>query len=53
MQKVKTVRVTNPRNVIVQIPTYIVGQWNPKSLSYLEVLYDEQTKEVRIRPAVQ
>lgn len=48
----KTVRVTNPRNVLVQIPSYVIAQWHPESLNYLQVNYNEQTNEVRIKPAV-
>ena len=49
----KTVNVTNPRNVLVQIPSLIAGvEWNLKQGDRLEVLYDDRTKEVTIRPHV-
>ncbi len=51
MDHVKTVRVTNPRNVLVQVPAYIMAKWYP--VNQLEVLYNEHTKEVTIRPYVQ
>ena len=50
----KTVNVTNPRNVLVQIPSIIAGvEWGLKQGDELEVLYDDRTKEVTIRPHVQ
>lgn len=49
----KTVNVTNPRNVLVQIPSFIAGAtWHLKHGDKLEVLYNEATQEVTIRPAV-
>ena len=49
----KTVNVTNPRNVLIQIPSLIAGvEWNLKQGDELEVLYDDKTKEVTIRPHV-
>lgn len=53
MTMYKTVNVTNPRNVLVQIPSLIAGvEWNLKQGDRLEVLYDDRTKEVTIRPHV-
>ena len=49
----KTVNVTNPRNVLVQIPSMIAGiEWGLKQGDRLEVLYSDETKEVTIRPAI-
>ena len=49
----KTVNVTNPRNVLVQIPSLIAGvEWGLKQGDRLEVLYSDETKEVTIRPAL-
>lgn len=48
----KTVRVTNPRNVLVQIPSHIIAKWNPATFNYLEVSYNEYFDEVRIKPAI-
>lgn len=49
----KTVNVTNPKNILVQIPSYIAGaEWGLKQGDNLEVLYDNETKEVTIRPVV-
>lgn len=49
---VKTVRVTNPRNAILQIPSFIVAAWQLKLDDRLEVHYNEDTKEITIRPDV-
>ena len=49
---VKTVRVTNPRNALVQIPSFVIGAWGLKLDDRVEVLYNELNKEVTIRPAV-
>ena len=54
MTMYKTVKVTNPRNVLVQIPSFIAGaEWNLKEGDNLAVLYDDKTREVTIRPTVQ
>ena len=53
MIKYKTVNVTNPRNVLVQIPSYVAGvEWNLRQGDRLEVYYDEETKQVTIKPDV-
>lgn len=49
---VKTVRITNPRNVLVQIPSFIIGNWNLTLSDKLEVHYDEEAQEVTIKQAV-
>ena len=47
----KTVNVTNPRNVLVQVPSFIAGtEWGLKQGDKLEVLYNDKTREVTIRP---
>lgn len=51
--QVKTVKVTNPRNVLVQIPGFVVAQWGAQIGDTLEVLYDEETDEVRIGKVLQ
>lgn len=48
----KDVKVTNPRNVLVQIPAYIISKWNTEDLDYLRVSYNEYTNEVCIKPAI-
>lgn len=54
MTMFKTVTVTNPRNVVLQIPSFIAGaEWALKTGDKLEVMYDDRTGEVIIRQAVQ
>lgn len=54
MTMYKTVTVTNPRNVVLQIPSFIAGvEWALKTGDKLEVIYDDRTGEVTIRPSVQ
>lgn len=49
----KTVNVTNPKNVLVQIPSFIAGiEWGLRQGDRLEVLYSDETKEITIRPTV-
>ena len=50
----KTVTVTNPRNVLVQIPSIIAGvEWCLKEGDQLEVGYNGQAGQVTIQPTVQ
>lgn len=51
--QVKTVNVTNPRNVLVQVPSFVIADWGVTLGSHLEVHYDEQKQTITIRPAVQ
>lgn len=51
--RVKTVNVTNPRNVLVQVPSFVIADWGVTLGSHLEVHYDEQKQTITIRPAVQ
>lgn len=49
----KTVKVTNPKNVLVQIPSLIAGvAWSLKEGDLLEVLYSDETQEITIRPYI-
>lgn len=48
----KTVRVTNPSNVLVQIPGYVVATWGLDTESRLEVDFNEKTNEITIRPCL-
>lgn len=48
---VKTVRVTNPNNVLVQIPGFVVANWQLQTGDNLEVTYVND--EIRLRKAVQ
>lgn len=49
---IKTVRVTNPGNVLVQIPGYVVATWGLTTDSRLEVDFDENNEQVIIKPSV-
>lgn len=52
MMHVKTVNVTNPRNVLVQLPSFVIANWGVTLGSHLEVHYDDKKQQVTIRPAV-
>lgn len=47
----KTVNVTNTKNVLVQIPKAVVGDWGLKVGDTLHVEYKDN--KIAIRPAVQ
>ena len=49
---VKTVNVTNPRNVLVQLPSFVIANWGVTHGSHLEVHYDEDEQQITIAPAV-
>lgn len=49
MNYVKTVNVTNTKNVLVQIPGWIVKRWGLDVGNTLEVCYDANEEEIRIR----
>ena len=46
---VKTANVTNTKNVLVQIPGWVVKRWGLTVGDTLEVCYDADEDEVRIR----
>ena len=46
----KTVKITNRRNVLVQIPGFVIAVW--PDADELEVYYDEDNSTVTIKPAV-
>ena len=46
MTHIKTVKVTNPKNVLVQLPRYIVDKWGLKQGDGLEVLTDEKEETI-------
>ena len=50
---VKTVNVTNPRNVLVQVPSFVIADWGVTLGSHLEVHYDEEKKQLTIAPSLQ
>lgn len=47
---IKKVRVTNPKNVLVQVPGFIVNKWNLSENDRLEVHVSEDGKELIVRP---
>jgi len=47
---VKNVNVTNPKNVLVQIPGFIASKWGLNQDSKLEVCYNEESQSVVVRP---
>lgn len=49
MNYVKTVNVTNTKNVLVQIPSWVVKLWGLEVGNTLEVCYDGDEQEIRIR----
>ena len=50
---VKTVNVTNPRNVLVQVPSFVIANWGVALGSHLEVHYDEEKQQLTITPSLQ
>ena len=50
MTHIKTVKVTNPKNVLVQLPRYMVDKWGLKQGDSLEVLTDKNEEAITIRP---
>lgn len=46
----KTVKITNRRNVLVQIPGFVIAAWS--NADELEVYYDEELQVVTIRPSI-
>lgn len=49
MNYVKTVNVTNNKNVLVQIPGWVAKRWGLDVGDTLEVCYDAKEEEIRIR----
>lgn len=49
---VKSANVTNTKNVLVQIPAWVVKRWGLNVGDALEVCYDASEEEVRIRRAL-
>jgi len=50
MTYIKTVKVTNPKNVLVQLPRYIVDKWGLKQGDGLEVFTNEKEETITIKP---
>lgn len=45
----KTVKITNRRNVLVQIPGFVIAAW--PDADELEVYYDEDNNTITIKPS--
>lgn len=52
MNYVKTVNVTNTKNVLVQIPGWVAKRWGLNVGDTLEVCYDANEEEIRIKRTV-
>ena len=50
MMYIKTVKVTNPKNVLVQLPRHIVDKWGLKQGDGLEVFTNEKEETITIKP---
>ena len=50
MIHIKTVKVTNPKNVLVQLPRHIVDKWGLKQGDGLEVFTNEKEETITIKP---
>lgn len=48
--RIKNVRVSNPRNVVVQIPGFISHKWGLTNTDILEVHISDDEQSVIIRP---
>ena len=53
MEYVKTVNVTNNKNILVQVPAFIARQWELTVGDKLEVLYDSEEQTIKVKPAKQ
>ena len=52
MKYVKTANVTNVKNVLVQIPGWVAKRWGLQQGDKLEVCYDTDEEEIRIKRSV-
>ena len=52
MKYVKTANVTNVKNVLVQIPGWVAKRWGLQQGDTLEVCYDADEEEIRIKRSV-
>ena len=52
MKYVKTANVTNVKNVLVQIPGWVAKRWGLRQGDKLEVCYDADEEEIRIKRSV-
>ena len=52
MKYVKTANITNVKNVLVQIPGWVAKRWGLRQGDKLEVCYDADEEEIRIKRSV-
>lgn len=50
MEYLKTVNVTNQKNVLVQVPAFVTRHWGLAVGDKLEVHYDDKTQQLYIKP---
>lgn len=47
---IKTIRVTNPKNTVVQVPGIIAEQWGLEKNDAIEMLYCNEKNVVVLKP---
>lgn len=50
MEYLKTVNVTNNKNILVQVPAFIARQWGLGIGDKLEVHYDSEEQYIKVKP---
>jgi hypothetical protein len=50
MRHIKTVKVTNPKNVVVQLPGHLIERWGVQQGDGMEVYTNETEEGVYIKP---
>lgn len=50
MEKIKTVQVRNPRNMLVQLPYKLLTAWGLKQGDSIDVMLSEDGKSVVLKP---
>jgi bifunctional DNA-binding transcriptional regulator/antitoxin component of YhaV-PrlF toxin-antitoxin module len=50
MRLIKTSNITNARNVLVQIPSFLIAEWGLTVGDFLEVSTDEEKSKLVIKP---
>ena len=48
--RIKTVRVTNKNNVVIQVPGFIVKKWNLTESDFVEVHISDDEETVVLKP---
>lgn len=50
LHHIKTVRVTNPKNTVIQVPGVVTDKWGINIGDAVEVYYDSETDIVMLKP---